>query len=152
MLDLGFDTPALTREDTLRNLGYEEVAADQRSALWLHLEWEQTNTGVLLPAMTPLELRFKLAGLKLFLEGRYPSARQIKKELGYDVSGKIKLNGRECQWKHELFHTLHIESFWWKRNLRDDCAAWSLSADWLPYWRRGPRGTLTRIVYRKVNK
>ena len=140
-----------TREERLHELGYEEVSyVRPYSAEWLYHEWEQTNTGMLLPAGTPLELRFKLAGLRLFLEGRYPSGRAIKRELGYDVSGKVKLNGRECNWKGELFHTLHIEPFWWRREYRDDYSY--LGPDWLPYWRRGPRGTLKRIVYRKAPK
>jgi hypothetical protein len=148
--DLG-DVPK-TRAERLRVLGYEEIDAGDgirpRSAEWLYFEWEQTSTGMLLPAVTPLERRFKLAGLSLFLQGLYPSGRAIKRDLGYDVSGKVKLNGRECRWKAELFLTLHIEPFWWRKAYRDDYSY--LGPDWLPYWRRGPRGSLQRIVYRKV--
>jgi hypothetical protein len=152
VIDFGLSSVPSSREERLRALGYEEIDAGggirPRSAEWLYWDWEQTNTGMLLPASTPLELRFKLAGLKLFLERRYPSGRQIKRELGYDVSRKVKLNGRECNWKSELFHTLHIEPFWWRKAYRDDYSY--IGPDWLPYWRRGPRGTLTRIVYRKL--
>jgi hypothetical protein len=150
-LMLDFSTIPKNREERLAALGYEEIASGgtpPRSAEWLYWEWEQTGTGMLLPAITPLERRFKLAGLALFLEGRYPSGRAIKRELGYDVSRKVRLNGRECSWKNELFHTLHIEPFWWRKEYRD---GWQyLGPDWLPYWRRGPKGSLVRIVYRKV--
>ncbi len=151
-LALDFSTVPASREERLRALGYEEVGDkspdDRRSAEWLYFSWEQTNTGMLLPASTPLELRFKLAGLKLFLEGRYPSARAIRRELGRDVSGRVRLNGRECNWKSQLFHTLRIETFWWRKADRE--GYWYLEPDWLPYWRRGPKGSLRRIVYRKV--
>jgi hypothetical protein len=146
ILDLGY--VAKTRDEQLRELGYEEIPYTERSsATWLAAAWDTAIT-LMLPARTPLELRFKLAGVKLFLEGRYPSGRAIRRELGYDVSGKVHLSGRECRWKNELFLTLHIEPFWWRKEYRELYSY--VATDWLPHWRRGRKGAIQRIVYRKV--
>lgn len=149
MLDFALTALPRTHEERLRELGYEEIPADYRSASFLVAVWEDRDE-ILNPASSPLEMRFKMAGLKLFLEGRYPSGRAIKRELGYDVSGRrrVKLNGRECRWKQELFHVLRIEPFWWLKQDRVDI--FYGSKNWLPLWRRGPKGSLQRIAYRKL--
>jgi hypothetical protein len=42
-----------------------------------------------------------------------------------------------------------IEPFWWRKRDRELFGAY-LASDWLPRWRRGPRGTLQQIVYRSL--
>ena len=100
------------------------------------------------PAQTKSEHLFKAAALGLILEGTYPSARQIRKRLGRDVSGKVNLNGRECKWLREIRELFGIEPYigYTKRQYRDDLQNWLQGGRTGPRYpfklRRGPKGTL----------
>jgi hypothetical protein len=68
---------------------------------------------------------FMLAGHHLVLRGRYPSMRAILNELGRTGRTKGRKchgNGRECEWKHELFSLYDIKPYigYTNKRRRDD--------------------------------
>lgn len=94
------------------------------------------------------ELKFKLAACSLVFRGIYPSGRQILKELGSDrvKDRRVNLNGRECQWKSDIFGIFKIKPYfgyakrgyqpYWEETLKD------MEFD----YERGPHGRLRRVV------
>lgn len=110
----------------------------------------------LLAAATPAERRFKLAMIELLMDGVYPSGRQVYNRIGkktYKPSGKVNLNGAECNWKDEIFELFGIEPYVGYTR-RSDRESWEQALEtslgwmgqWKRCWRRSKSGRLEPII------
>lgn len=111
---------------------------------WEHRKLEPFE---LASSLTPAEHRFKLAVCDLVLRGLYPSARQVYSLLGKDTRGRVNLNGRECQWKHEMFALFGIlpSAAYTRRLFRGDWEDFLSKQDYEIKCRRGKGGVLEAI-------